>query len=81
MSRRNYYARIHTADGDWFGRFPSKSARDEFCGQDGVWVLRHPYHDWCGNLTGTRERVPATITPVTAATVRRNEDWLSIRDY
>ena len=78
---RHYYARIHTAEGDWFGRFSDKAYRDEFCEQTGVWVLRRPHRDWHGNLTGTRERVPATITPVTATIVRKNEDWLTVRDY
>lgn len=78
---RNYYARIHTDEGDWFGKFTTKANRDDFCEQDGVWVLRNPHTDWRGNTTGLRERIPATITPTTAAEVRRNEDWLSVQTY
>ena len=78
---RNYYCRVSTAEGDWYVRFASMRLRDEFCGQTGAWVLRSPSHDWRGNLMGTRERIPADISPVTAAEVRRNEDGLPVRTY
>lgn len=81
MGRRHYYCRIHTNGGDWYGRFDDRGYRDAFCDQTHVWVLSHPHRDWRGNLTGTRERVPATIVPVSAATVRKNADWLLVRDY
>lgn len=46
-----------------------------------MWVLRNPHTDWHGNTTGTRERIPATITPVTAAEVRRNEEGVGVQSY
>lgn len=78
---RNWYCRVSTAEGDWYVRFVNARLRDEFCEQTGAWVLRTPFHDWRGNLTGTRERIPADISPVTAAEVRRNEEGLPVRTY
>lgn len=66
------YARIRTAEGEWFAKLGSEADRDDLCGQDGVWVLRDAGTDWRGNATGTRERIPATIVPATADEVRRD---------
>ena len=78
---RNYYCKIQTAEGDWYVRCHDRRLREEMCEETGAWVLRNPAHDWRGNVVGTRERIPASIVPVTAAEVRRNEDCLSVRDY